>query len=111
MTSANPRAVWSLPQPRRPVEQFAERSAQCSARGHRRPSIARFLARGGGMIAFDIDGGVGDLRTVRADGKARSRELPLAQRALACYEKAIQKGLGQQDLAGLSPCKSTRNFR
>ena len=94
------------------VELFAETSGGPNVLRNRGPVVARIIESGdGGMIAFDIDGGAKDLRSILAEGKARALELPLAERTLACYEEAIQKGLGQQDLTGLSRYWSTRNSR
>lgn len=94
------------------VELFAETSGGPNVLRNRGAVIARIIESGdGGMIAFDIDGGAKDLRAILAEGEARALELPLVERTLACYEEAMQEGLGQQDLAGISRYWSTRNSR
>jgi 3-hydroxyisobutyrate dehydrogenase len=52
-----------------------------------------------GPITFNIDGGMKDMRAMIAEGKARGVELPLVERALACYEEAKRKGLGGEEVS------------
>jgi 3-hydroxyisobutyrate dehydrogenase len=55
-----------------------------------------------GPVTFDIDGGMKDMRAMLAEGKTRGVELPVLERALACYEEAKRKGLGGEEVSLMS---------
>jgi len=55
-----------------------------------------------GGITFTVDSGVKDLRTMVAEGRARGLELPLTERALACFEEASRSGWAASDAAALA---------
>jgi 3-hydroxyisobutyrate dehydrogenase len=48
-------------------------------------------------VTFDIDSIRKDLRTTLEEGRALQRELPLAAKALDCYDQASRDGLGAAD--------------
>jgi 3-hydroxyisobutyrate dehydrogenase len=61
-----------------------------------------------GPVTFDLDGGMKDMRAMIAEGKARGVELPLVERALACYEEAKAKGLGGEEVSLMSAYWASR---
>jgi 3-hydroxyisobutyrate dehydrogenase len=65
--------------------------------------VADMLKGGdGGPVTFDIDSAIKDLRTMLGEGKARGLELPLVQKALACYEEAKGKVSGAAEVSAVS---------
>src|SRR2546421_980835 len=69
----------------------------------RGPAVAQMLKGGGGGAGtFDVDSAVKDLRTMLAEGKSRSVELPLTEKTLACYEETKQKVSGAAEVSAVS---------
>jgi 3-hydroxyisobutyrate dehydrogenase len=65
--------------------------------------VADMLKGGdGGPVTFDIDSAIKDLRTMLGEGRARGLELPLVQKALACYEEAKGKVSGAAEVSAVS---------
>ena len=65
--------------------------------------VADMLKGGdGGPVTFDIDSAIKDLRTMLGEGTARGLDLPLVQKALACYEEAKGKVSGAAEVSALS---------
>jgi 3-hydroxyisobutyrate dehydrogenase len=84
--------------PDRLMDIFADTSGGANVLKLRGPAIAKMLKGvDHGPVTFDYNSGVKDLRTMVAEGKARGVELPLTEKALACYEEAVRKGLGEQE--------------
>jgi len=84
--------------PDRLMDIFADTSGGANVLKLRGPAIAKMLKGvDHGPVTFDYNSGVKDLRTMVAEGKARGIELPLTEKALACYEEAVRKGLGEQE--------------
>src|SRR5690349_2668221 len=75
----------------------------------RGPLVATMLKGGNpGPVTFSLDGGLKDLRTMLAEGRARGVDLPLVERTIACFEEASRNGLGNQEGSGLSVYWSRR---
>jgi len=85
--------------PERLVGLFTDISATTNAIKMRAPMIASMLKGAGDPAGatFTVDSGLKDLRTMAAEGKARGIELPLVERAAACYEEASKNGFGPRD--------------
>ena len=89
-------------EPVRLMDLFADTSGGTNALKMRGPAIATMLEGGDpGPPGFPVDGGLKDLRTMLAEGKARGLELPLVERALQCFERASRDSWGQRDAASL----------
>jgi 3-hydroxyisobutyrate dehydrogenase len=88
--------------PGRLMDLFADTSGGTNVIKMRGPVVATMLKGGDpGPVGFPIDGGLKDLRTMLAEGKARGLELPLVERTLACFERASRDGWGGRDAASL----------
>jgi 3-hydroxyisobutyrate dehydrogenase len=84
--------------PLRMIDLFSDTSGGTNALKVRGPTIAMMLeGRDPGPTTFDIASSCKDLRTMLAEGKRRGVQLPLIERALACYEEAASKGWAQRD--------------
>jgi 3-hydroxyisobutyrate dehydrogenase len=84
--------------PDRLIDLMADTSGATNALKGRGPAIAKKL-RGDdpGAPGFNIDGGRKDLRTMLDQAKNSGVELPLVERALACFDAASREGWGGQD--------------
>ncbi|TMJ50327.1 MAG: NAD(P)-dependent oxidoreductase [Alphaproteobacteria bacterium] len=88
--------------PSRLMDLFADTSGGTNVIKMRGPAVATMLEGGDpGPVGFPIDGGLKDLRTMRAEGKARGLELPLVERTLACFEQASRDRWGGRDAASM----------
>ncbi len=88
--------------PSRLMDLFADTSGGTNVIKMRGPAVATMLEGGDpGPVGFPIDGGLKDLRTMRAEGKARGLELPLVERTLACFEQASRDSWGGRDAASM----------
>ena len=68
----------------------------------RAPSIAAALnGKEITPVTFDIDSIRKDLRTMIEEGQALGRDLPVTERALACFDEAAREGLGGKDAVAL----------
>ena len=54
-----------------------------------------------GPVAFDIDSIRKDLQTMIEEARSLGCTLPVAERALECYDEASRAGLGEKDAAAL----------
>jgi 3-hydroxyisobutyrate dehydrogenase len=52
-------------------------------------------------VFFDVDSVRKDMRTMLDEAQALGRDLPVASRALACFDEAARRGLGGKDCAML----------
>ena len=69
----------------------------------RGPAVAAMLKGGdGGLVTFDIDSAVKDLRTMLAEGARRGLNLPLVETTLACYEEARRDVSGAAEVHAVS---------
>jgi 3-hydroxyisobutyrate dehydrogenase len=55
-----------------------------------------------GVVTFDVDSGLKDLRAMLAEGRSRGLELPLVERSIACYEEASRHGLGATEVSAVA---------
>lgn len=84
------------------MELFTESSGAPRVFHHRAADIARTLE--GGDIApvnFDVDSVRKDMRTMIDEARAIGCSLPVAERALECFDLASREGLGEKDCATL----------
>ena len=89
--------------PSRLMDLFADTSGGTNVIKMRGPAVATMLEGGDpGPVGFPIDGGLKDLRTMLAEGKARGLELPLVERTLACYEETKRKVSGAAEVSAVS---------
>ncbi|MGH6771398.1 MAG: NAD(P)-dependent oxidoreductase [Xanthobacteraceae bacterium] len=95
--------------PERLVSLFTDISATTNALKARAPMVVSMMQGGdGGSTTFTIDSALKDLRTMQAEGKARGIELPLVERAAACFEEVSRSGWGPRDGAAAAIYWSTR---
>jgi 3-hydroxyisobutyrate dehydrogenase len=88
--------------PGRLMDLFADTSGGTNVIKMRGPAVATMLKGGDpGPVGFPVDGGLKDLRTMLAEGKARGLELPLVERTLACFQRASRDGWGGRDAASM----------
>jgi len=89
-------------EPARLMELFAESSGAPRIFERRAGDVAKTL--GGGDILpvnFDIDSVRKDLRTMIEEAEAIGCRVPVAERALECFDQASRDGLGDKDCATL----------
>ena len=90
-------------EPQRLLNLFTDISATTNALKARAAMVVAMMDGGDpGGITFTVDSGVKDLRTMVAEGRARRLELPLTERALACFEEASRSGWAASDAAALA---------
>ena len=88
--------------PARVIELFAESSGAPRAFNHRAGDIARTLEGADiSPVNFDVDSVRKDLRTMVEEAGAIGCRLPLAEKALECFDQASREGLGGKDCATL----------
>lgn len=76
---------------------------------HRAGDIAATLAgRAIAPVNFDIDSVRKDLRTIVAEARALGRSLPVAGRALECFDRVSREGMGGKDCAMMPSIWSRR---
>src|SRR5262249_25470553 len=88
--------------PEKLIEILADSSGGTNAIKNRGPKLVAALQEGPKAEAgCDIDGMRKDLRTMLAVAAAMGLELPVAVKALECYELAAQAGWGNRDASNL----------
>jgi 3-hydroxyisobutyrate dehydrogenase len=88
--------------PARLVDIFADTSGGPNVLKGRGPMIAAALqGRDTGPITFDVDGIRKDLRTMIEEAASRGATLPVASRALECFDQAAREGLNASDAVAL----------
>jgi 3-hydroxyisobutyrate dehydrogenase len=88
--------------PARLIDIFADTSGGPNVLKVRGPVIVKVLGGGDAdPVTFDVDSIRKDLRTMIEEGHALGRELPVAARALDCFDAAAGKGLGASDATAL----------
>lgn len=90
-------------EPARLMDILADTSGASTAVKNRGPNIASWLGGGDfGPVTFNLDDARKDIRTMIAQGKALSVDLPLIERTLACFDEASAAGYGQKDGSGVA---------
>jgi 3-hydroxyisobutyrate dehydrogenase len=94
----------SLPMdPERLLDLLSETSGGPNVLKARGPGVAAMLKGGdAGPVTFNVDGGIKDMQSMLAEGKARGIELPLVERALACYQEAARQRSGGAEISTVS---------
>ena len=89
--------------PERLVEVFSSASGVPPGLAHRLPSIAQAL-HGAGIapVNFDVDAVRKDMRTMVEEARALGLSIPVAERALECFDAVSAAGRGGEDCAMLS---------
>ena len=88
--------------PARLVDIFADTSGGPNVLKGRGPMIAAALqGKDTGPITFDLDGIRKDLRTMIEEAASRGATLPVASRALECFDEAAREGLNASDAVTL----------
>jgi 3-hydroxyisobutyrate dehydrogenase len=91
---------------------FTDISATTNALKARAPMIAAMMAGGDpGGVTFTVESALKDLRTMAAEGRDRGTELPLTERALACFDEANRNGQGARDASALAVYWPSRGQR
>ena len=91
---------------------FTDISATTNALRARAPMVAAMMSGSDpGGATFTVDSGAKDLRTMLAEAEARGIELPLAERAAACFEEASRSGFGGRDASSVTVYWSKRGQR
>jgi 3-hydroxyisobutyrate dehydrogenase len=89
--------------PERLIDLFGDSSGGANALKVRGAAIAAMLKGGDYPPAtFNIDGGIKDMQAMLEQGRARGIELPLVERALACYEEARNTRGGGDEISAVS---------
>ena len=97
-------------EPQRLLNLFTDISATTNALKARAAMVVAMMnGSEPGGVTFTVDSGVKDLRTMVAEGRARGLELPLTERALACFEEASRSGRAANDAAALAVHWSKRS--
>jgi 3-hydroxyisobutyrate dehydrogenase len=95
--------------PDRLVSLFTDISATTNALKARAPMVVSMMQGGdGGSTTFTIDSALKDLRTMQAEGQVRGIELPMVEKAAACFEEVGRSGWGSRDAAAAAVYWSTR---
>ena len=96
--------------PQRLMDIFADTSGGPNVLKVRGPAIAQALAgKEPSGTAFDVDSVRKDLRTMIEEASSLGGTLPVAERALRCYDEAAREGLGAKDQA-LLPANWLKRF-
>ena len=53
-------------------------------------------------MTFDVAGGIKDMQSMLAEARERGVELPLVERALACYEETARVRSGASEVSTVS---------
>jgi len=95
--------------PARLMDLLSETSGGPNVLKARGPGVAAMLKGGDpGPVTFNVDGGIKDIRAMLAEAKSRSIELPLLERALACYEETKRHRSGEAEVSTVSVYWATR---
>ena len=85
------------------IEFMSDTSGANAAIKSRGGAIAKMLAENdAGGVAFTIDSGRKDLRTMLEEGARRGVKLPLVQQTLRCFDEASAQGWGDRDASMLA---------
>ena len=90
-------------EPERLIDMFGDSSGGPNVLKVRGPAIAAMLKGGEYPPAtFNIDGGIKDMQAMLDLGRARGLDLPLVERALACYQEARKTRGGDDEISSVS---------
>jgi 3-hydroxyisobutyrate dehydrogenase len=99
-------------EPERLMNLFTDISATTNALKARAPMVAAMMAGGDpGGATFTVESALKDLRTMAAESRDRGMQLPLTDRAIACFDEANRNGRGARDASALAVYWSTRAKR
>jgi len=103
----------SLPiDPARLIDLMTETSGAPNNLKIRGPGVASMLKGGAAVpVTFNVDGGIKDMQSMLAEAKARGIELPLVERALACYQETKRHRSGAEEISTVSVYWATRGER
>ncbi len=97
--------------PDRLISIFSETSGGPNVLKARGPAVAAGLrGQDSGPVTFDVNLICKDLSVMIAEGKSLGIDLPVSQRALACFEEAAQEGMGPRDGA-LLPARFVKRVK
>jgi 3-hydroxyisobutyrate dehydrogenase len=89
--------------PDRLMDMLSETSGGPNVLKARGPGIAKMLKGGDpGPVTFDVAGGIKDMQSMLAEAKAQGVNLPLVERALACYEETARHRSGAAEVSTVS---------
>jgi 3-hydroxyisobutyrate dehydrogenase len=89
-------------EPARLMSIFADTSGAPAMLQARSGALAAAIAGAAtGPVTFDIDSVRKDMQAMMEEAHALGMELPLVERALACFDQAAREGLGAEDCAVL----------
>lgn len=89
--------------PARLMDLLTETSGGPNVLKARGPGVASMLKGGDpGPVTFNVDGGIKDMQSMLAEAEARGIELPLVERALACYQEAKRHRSGGAEISAVS---------
>ena len=98
--------------PDRLMELLSDTSGAANVLKVRAPGIASMLKGGaGGPVTFDVNSAIKDMQAMLAEAKSRGVELPLVERALACYEETKQHRSGGAEISAVSVYWAGRDRR
>jgi 3-hydroxyisobutyrate dehydrogenase len=84
----------------RMMDLLADTSGGTNAIKNRGPSLAKMLdGDWSAPVSFNLDDARKDMRTMLEEAKVRGVELPLIERALACFDEASTAGWGKRDVS------------
>jgi 3-hydroxyisobutyrate dehydrogenase len=71
------------------------------------------MLKGGdaGLVTFNVDGGIKDMRSMLAQAKSRGIELPLVEKTLACYEETKRHRSGGAEVSTVAVYWADRSKR
>jgi len=101
----------SLPvDPGRLMDLLSDTSGAAIIAKVRAPGIAAMLKGGDpGPVTFNVDGGIKDMKAMLAEAKSRGIDLPLVDKALACYEETKRHRSGAAEISTVSAYWASRN--
>jgi 3-hydroxyisobutyrate dehydrogenase len=94
------------------MDMLSETSGGPNVLKARGPGVAAMLKGGDpGPVTFDVAGGIKDMQSMLAEGKARGIDMPLVERALACYEETARNRSGAAEVSTVSAYWADRGRR
>jgi 3-hydroxyisobutyrate dehydrogenase len=98
--------------PERLLDMLSETSGGPNVLKVRGPGVAAMLKGGdAGPVTFNVEGGIKDMQSMLAEAKSRGIELPLVERALACYEETARHRSGGAEVSTVSVYWADRGKR
>jgi len=95
--------------PDRLMDLLSDTSGAANVLKVRAPGVASMLKGGSaGPVTFDVDSAIKDMQSMIVEAKSRGIELPLVERALACYQETRQQRSGSAEISTVSVYWATR---